>query len=176
MFNSEYLHQHWGLFTLASVVITLKESIYVDTEFLALGSLLCGLNCLVVGSEFVLFVFNLSSLCWIYLDVYAFMSNRQRALLWYYRCDLPLLVCACRIHLKLLCFLQCLRLLTHSFNREYSHVCISASESKVVLNLPFQTHTWKERKSDLMSVDWFLTVERACIYVCCRFRRCPSQC
>ena len=29
--------------------------------------------------------------------------------------------------------LQCLRLLTHTFNREYthSHVCISASESKV---------------------------------------------
>uniref|UniRef100_A0A673XBS5 plus-end-directed kinesin ATPase n=1 Tax=Salmo trutta TaxID=8032 RepID=A0A673XBS5_SALTR len=26
---------------------------------------------------------------------------------------------------------QCLRLLTHSFNREYSHVCVSASESKV---------------------------------------------
>lgn len=32
-----------------------------------------------------------------------------------------------------LLFLQCLRLLTHTFNREYthSHVCISASESKV---------------------------------------------
>lgn len=30
-----------------------------------------------------------------------------------------------------LCCLQCLRLLTHSFNREYSHVCVSASESKV---------------------------------------------
>lgn len=30
---------------------------------------------------------------------------------------------------------QCLRLLTHTFNREYSHshVCISASESKVLL-------------------------------------------
>ncbi|KAM7388696.1 hypothetical protein PAMP_024855 [Pampus punctatissimus] len=27
---------------------------------------------------------------------------------------------------------KCLRLLTHSFNREYSHVCVSASESKVV--------------------------------------------
>uniref|UniRef100_A0A8D3DX28 plus-end-directed kinesin ATPase n=1 Tax=Scophthalmus maximus TaxID=52904 RepID=A0A8D3DX28_SCOMX len=27
---------------------------------------------------------------------------------------------------------QCLRLLTHSFNREYGHVCVSASESKVV--------------------------------------------
>ncbi|XP_056270570.1 kinesin-like protein KIF1A isoform X1 [Pseudoliparis swirei] len=26
---------------------------------------------------------------------------------------------------------KCLRLLTHSFNREYSHVCISASESKI---------------------------------------------
>ncbi|XP_038138305.1 kinesin-like protein KIF1A isoform X20 [Cyprinodon tularosa] len=26
---------------------------------------------------------------------------------------------------------RCLRLLTHSFNREYSHVCISASESKI---------------------------------------------
>uniref|UniRef100_A0A8K9WS73 plus-end-directed kinesin ATPase n=1 Tax=Oncorhynchus mykiss TaxID=8022 RepID=A0A8K9WS73_ONCMY len=26
---------------------------------------------------------------------------------------------------------QCLRLLSHSFNREYSHVCVSASESKV---------------------------------------------
>lgn len=26
---------------------------------------------------------------------------------------------------------QCLRLLLHSFNREYSHVCVSASESKV---------------------------------------------
>uniref|UniRef100_A0A8B9KEL1 plus-end-directed kinesin ATPase n=1 Tax=Astyanax mexicanus TaxID=7994 RepID=A0A8B9KEL1_ASTMX len=26
---------------------------------------------------------------------------------------------------------QCLRLLTHSFNRDYSHVCVSASESKV---------------------------------------------
>uniref|UniRef100_A0A087YLK5 Kinesin family member 1A n=1 Tax=Poecilia formosa TaxID=48698 RepID=A0A087YLK5_POEFO len=26
---------------------------------------------------------------------------------------------------------KCLRLLTHSFNREYSHVCVSASESKI---------------------------------------------
>lgn len=26
---------------------------------------------------------------------------------------------------------QCLRLLMHSFNNEYSHVCVSASESKV---------------------------------------------
>lgn len=35
----------------------------------------------------------------------------------------------------LLLSLQCLRLLTHTFNREYSHshVCISASESKVLL-------------------------------------------
>lgn len=34
----------------------------------------------------------------------------------------------------LLLSLQCLRLLTHTFNREYSHshVCISASESKVL--------------------------------------------
>uniref|UniRef100_A0A8D0B0H0 plus-end-directed kinesin ATPase n=1 Tax=Sander lucioperca TaxID=283035 RepID=A0A8D0B0H0_SANLU len=28
-------------------------------------------------------------------------------------------------------YTQCLRLLTHSFNREYSHVCVSASESKI---------------------------------------------
>uniref|UniRef100_A0A4W5QC33 PH domain-containing protein n=1 Tax=Hucho hucho TaxID=62062 RepID=A0A4W5QC33_9TELE len=27
--------------------------------------------------------------------------------------------------------IKCLRLLTHSFNREYSHVCVSASESKL---------------------------------------------
>lgn len=35
----------------------------------------------------------------------------------------------------ILLFPQCLRLLTHTFNREYSHshVCISASESKVRL-------------------------------------------
>uniref|UniRef100_A0A8C9W632 plus-end-directed kinesin ATPase n=1 Tax=Scleropages formosus TaxID=113540 RepID=A0A8C9W632_SCLFO len=36
-------------------------------------------------------------------------------------------------HGLLLLYLQCLRLLTHTFNREYSHVCISASESKVTL-------------------------------------------
>lgn len=27
---------------------------------------------------------------------------------------------------------QCLRLLAHSFDREYTHVCVSASESKVL--------------------------------------------
>uniref|UniRef100_A0A8C6M8D9 plus-end-directed kinesin ATPase n=1 Tax=Nothobranchius furzeri TaxID=105023 RepID=A0A8C6M8D9_NOTFU len=32
-----------------------------------------------------------------------------------------------------LVFSQCLRLLTHTFNREYSHVCVSASESKVTV-------------------------------------------
>jgi len=41
MFNSEYVHQHWGLFTPASVVITLKESIYFNTEFLTLWNLQC---------------------------------------------------------------------------------------------------------------------------------------
>uniref|UniRef100_A0AAQ6API9 plus-end-directed kinesin ATPase n=1 Tax=Amphiprion ocellaris TaxID=80972 RepID=A0AAQ6API9_AMPOC len=39
-------------------------------------------------------------------------------------------------HFKLPSFMQCLRLLTHSFNREYSHVCVSASESKVDIRSP----------------------------------------
>lgn len=30
---------------------------------------------------------------------------------------------------------QCLRLLNHTFNRDYSHVCVSASESKVKMLL-----------------------------------------
>ena len=44
----------------------------------------------------------------------------------------------------LLLSLQCLRLLTHTFNREYSHshVCISASESKVPL-LPQAPLGWR---------------------------------
>lgn len=37
------------------------------------------------------------------------------------------------LKLSVLLHAQCLRLLTHSFNREYSHVCVSASESKVDL-------------------------------------------
>lgn len=51
-------------------------------------------------------------------------------------------------------FTQCLRLLTHSFNREYSHVCVSASESKVVFKiLPFKY----VQEENLVALSFLLT-------------------
>lgn len=50
---------------------------------------------------------------------------------------------------------QCLRLLTHTFNREYSHshVCISASESKV-LPLPGLHRAGRGREGYVAGGGW----------------------
>uniref|UniRef100_A0AAQ4RZI9 plus-end-directed kinesin ATPase n=1 Tax=Gasterosteus aculeatus aculeatus TaxID=481459 RepID=A0AAQ4RZI9_GASAC len=78
------------------------------------------------------------------IRIFVKSSFSQRAFL----CDLTQLVSDLRRHFKRSLFqIQCLRLLTHSFNREYSHVCVSASESKVVAkhsdsNLHTEHLTW----------------------------------
>lgn len=70
--------------------------------------------------------------------------------------------------LHLFIFCQCLRLLTHSFNREYSHVCVSASESKV----DFKCH--KALIAVCRSVLNIWTCRGVC--VCFRSLRCLSRC
>lgn len=83
-------------------------------------------------------IFVTSSQYFIYLAVCAFIVSYKS---WFY---LQYLVSNLRRYFKLsVLYTQCLRLLTHSFNREYSHVCVSASESKVVLKHSILTHTHK---------------------------------
>lgn len=51
---------------------------------------------------------------------------------------------------------QCLRLLTHSFNREYSHVCVSASESKVIPLHWNKTFTYENNRRPAESLSSYL--------------------